>query len=215
MTTEKAIVLDFLGDVEVYVDFMVEHQITADEFLFCYLLYLDKIHRSENGRLHRRDTAYTPIALMYKYIGGVKKWGINEIRRLVEKNLLVDNNATGTTDPDMMEVTDRFVDAICSTYKDFDEFWDAYPGFTANFKDRKGPDIPLKAVDYDEVEQLYMRRIKNKREHKKMMEVLNWARGKGKVTVNIKNWLSIWKDVREKMLQERDLMTENVGQREA
>jgi hypothetical protein len=174
-------------DYETPVDFCVEHDISIEAFFFAFLLYQDKRElmglplmqhrpkvRGEKGR---------PLAQVYRYHELVRPWANEDIKRLIDKGFLtemppkeeIEHRRMGGSPryfPDYMEVTPKFADAVMATYTRFMEFWDAYPPtmMLAN-----GERASLRAVDRDEVEKLYYRRVLTRAEHERLMEALEWA----------------------------------------
>lgn len=204
-------------EVDELVDFCVEHSLNVEQVFFCYILYLDKI---EGTRWDPQAQSYNQggphIANVYKYIqkpkGGDGRMAFRpeDIEDLEEKEFIVDRNRkkpSGNKEsyPDMYEVTDKFVDAVMSSYTLFDEFWDEYPGFTANFDNpRKGNRIPLKATPKSEVKKIYSEQIKSRQMHSRLMKGLRYAKRQGEITMNIAKWLSAeyWKEYLKEMQEQ-------------
>lgn len=199
-------------DFNRYLNFLVDNVITANQFLLCYLLYLDRKARENNEEIHGSESGYT---LLYKYIHhcGIydkdKETNVafspRDIHNLEVRGFITNNNKKGESFADYLELTDKFMNIFSNSYKDFDQFWDTYPGFIENFVNRSGPLITLKSVVKEELEVLYYKRIKTKIAHKKMMGVLIWAIENNKINMSIKNFIGgeVWKDLESIMNKEK------------
>jgi hypothetical protein len=171
--------------------------ITMEQFMLPYILYLDQREHGENP-LPRGDNA---VAYIYRYSENIRPWPRASIQELVEKGLLKNYNEDESVYPDQLEVTDKFAEAVFATQSDFETFWDSYPAFIDNFNDERKGDIPLKASVKDNVQQLFEDMITSKREFKEMMEALTWAKKHDMIRMNIEKFLGseYWKQLREKM----------------
>lgn len=188
-------------NINTYVNTLKELKITANQFLLCYLLLTDqKVETTQGMKYVPRGNG---IANLYKYASTVKNWTREEIDDLVIKGYMIDTNTyiDGKIYPDYFEVTNKFKNIVFMNVSDFDEFWNTYPAFVANFTNPNGPKIKLKIVDPTELEKEYQRRIKTKAEHKQLMEVLHWAIKNQQINMRIDNFIlsGVWRDMYEEM----------------
>lgn len=202
-----------------YINFLTQHKITANQFLLCYLLYLDR-KETEEGRetgmiANESDRGFT---LLYKYVYNCGKYdkdvGVNiawsvegDIKPLMNKGFII-NNKKNSHLPDYMEVGQEFIDAIFTSESDFEVFWDEYPSFIDNFTDNSGPRIPLKAVLKDEIETLYYKKARSKLQHEEIMRALKWAKKNGRINMNIKNFLGgeVWKGILDEIKEKHTIV---------
>lgn len=172
------------------VDIMVTFDITAKQFLLLFILETDKLE--EKGQIE--GSKGSAIANVYR-LAELEKWSFAEIDDLVEKELLIDNNANPVGSerpayPDFYKVSDKFIGSVMIQMTNFEELWALYPGFCDNFQDYRGPKVPLKAVDYEEVERLYMRSVHTKAKHTVVMKILQWAIDTTQVNMSIQKYVS-------------------------
>ncbi len=183
-------------DVTQIISVMSKFQISPKQFFLLFILECD---RREAKSQITGDTPKKAIQNIYRFSETIDRWTKEEVKDLVEKGLLLDHNAPDgkrSEYPDNYEITCVFENAIFSTVSDFDEFWAVYPGFVDNFTDYTKPMIPLKAVDQEEVEHLYRKKVKTHQLHKQVIEALEWA-----VDENLIN-MRIDKYVRSKMWEQ-------------
>jgi len=181
--------IDGLSPTEM-VDIMVRFDITAKQFLLLLILETDKLE----GRGQIEGTKVSAIANVYR-LAEREKWSFEEIDDLVAKGLIVDHTPTGpaaerSSYPDCYQVSDLFIGSVMTQMTNFEEFWSLYPGFCDNFQDFRGPKVPLKAVDYEEVEKLYMKYVHTKAKHTVVMKVLQWAIDTSQVNMSIQKYVS-------------------------
>jgi len=190
-----------ISDTKRLIEFLGEHDMSPSQFMFCWILYLDK-QEHEGQTLPSEGKA---IANIYRYIELVGEWTYAEIDDLVERGYLHgEEDSKGFYYPDQMEVTEKFVDAVFVSMEDFEKFMNAYPSFTENFSDPRKGDIPLKAVDMEKVERIFNLKVQTKVEFKRLMKALEWAKERDEIKMNILNYISgeIWKAHLEKMQEE-------------
>ena len=137
---------------------------------------------------------------MSSYHENVKEWDNGEIGRLIEKGFLkevppeeeIKHRKTGGSPryfPDYMEVTAKFADAVMATKSRFDEFWEAYPAQFVRC-DNPAHNLPLKAVDKKEIEELYFKRVRTRTEHDDVMTAIRWAVSQCRVNMDIKSYVA-------------------------
>lgn len=191
-------------DVDEYVHTLCEMNLTANQFLLCYLLYSDE---KIEGHFSKGKNN-SPIANLYKYASnnkGAIKWTKEEIRDICDKGYLKDPHyKSKDTLPDDLVVTEKFKEKIFIRSNHFKEFWEAYPMLVPNFVNVRGPSIKLKVCDPEKLEEYYLKKIRSKALHRKIMEILKWAVENEKLNVNIVNFVKSeqWKAFEQEMEQE-------------
>lgn len=186
-----------ISDTQRMIEFMGEHNMNPNQFMLCWILYLDKKeHKGEN-----LPTEGSAIANVYRFAEEVGPWPDAEIKDLVERGYLVYRGSGKDYYPDQMRVTRKFSEAVFASVDDFEHFVQAYPSFVENFNDPRKEDIPLKAVDMEKVERIFNQRVKTKAEFERLMKALEWGKENDKIKMNILNYVSgeIWKSHLEKM----------------
>lgn len=174
-------------DVNQYVHVLCTMNITANQFLLCYLLYTDQ---KVDNKYVRKGVA---IANLYKYASFNKRslaWTKEEVRDLVDKGYLVDPHyRKDDTLPDLLVVTDKFIELVFAKTDRFEEFWEAYPKLIDNFRSANGPKIKLKVCDKDKMKEIYLTKVKSKTLHNKIMEVVRWGKASEKLNVSLENFI--------------------------
>jgi len=173
------------------VDIMIRFQITAKQFLLLFILETDRLE--ERGHIIGSKGSDS-IQNVYRIASHLnEKWTFDEIDDLIDKGLIVDHSSkigSRSSLPDNYVVTDLFTASIIADMTNFEEFWELYPGFCDNFQDFRGPKVPLKAVDYEEVERMYMKYVRTKPKHTLVMNVLQWAIDTGQVNMSIQKYVA-------------------------
>lgn len=157
-------------DLDKYIHLLCELEISANQFLLCYLHYTDE---REDGELIRKGSS---MSNLYRYAENAEPWDKKEVRDLVDKGYLEDPHYDkDRTYPDYLKVTDKFVEKIIAKKDNFKELWDLYPDTMPNFEPGQG-DIKLKLVsDYEELRKIYLKKVRSKTKHKKILGLLKWA----------------------------------------
>jgi len=171
------------------VSLLIECDISLNQLMLLWLLYTDR--EESGGKLVSDGPA---IANLYRYAEKVTTWSFDEIDDLVKKGWMVDRNKTGADGkrqayPDHYQVTDEFIDKVFVSGDRFEQFWESYPSFVENFDGPRGPMIPLKATVMEEVEVLYKKRVRTIAKHKQVMEILDWAKKRGLINMNIAKYV--------------------------
>lgn len=175
------------------VDFLSEHGITAEQYMYCLLLYYDKKY----SRIPGSHKVSRPLSKLYKYHNNVKKFNRDDLTQLEEKGFI---RKTGRlVIPDHMEVTGKFEKAYLGDSLKFDQFKDAYPDSVPNFSHPSGPNIMLKLMNNaTELEKLYNRYVKTNKVHDRIIEAVIWGKQAGVINmsiekfVNSKAWETLW-----------------------
>lgn len=190
-----------IENVNEYVDFLIKHDITQDQFLLCYLLYTDSQKQLPDGRRvyigKSNKTKERPIAKMYEYIDHIQRnrnrsaWTAHDVDVLIDRGFLRQPaNVDKVKSPDLLILEDKFIDAIFTTDDEFEIFWNTYPGIIENFKIPNGKMIKLKAVDKDELRKSFKKIVTTKNQFEFLMENLQWAIDNNIINMNIKNYLT-------------------------
>lgn len=202
----------FIQNLTAHVAFLSENQITAEQHLLLYCLYLDRLETKEQGRWFVEATGKgRPISNLYVY-HSLRKWTPAEIDDLADKGFLVNKNAKGRYFPDNLEVTDKFIDALFARRKEFYEFLELYPAFTDSFHANDNRKVPLKMVGEEEIFLSFVRNVNTKAEHSRMMRALQWAVENNQISVKITNFLDshYWTSL-ETLMDEQDEETNSRG----
>jgi hypothetical protein len=176
-----------------YIAVLTHFKINANQFLLCYLLYVDE---KENGSFNKNAK---PIANLWKYTTQAVPWKKTEINDLVEKGLLKDANDHQTSNPDLLEVTDKFKTHVFIHADAFDQLFEAYPTLIDNFNNPNGPKIKLKVCKIGELKKLYLSKVKSKTKHKHIMSLIEWAKENDEINFNFDNFIrgELWRTLQE------------------
>lgn len=190
-------------DVPRVVRFCSKNKMSFEQFMLCYLIHLYRKEERTGERIYPEDTK-SPNSVHSKileYVESVRPWTDNEIDYLIEKGYLIDKSPKKDRYPDNFEVTEKFSKLIFTSFENFETFWETFPGMITNFKDARLPKIPLKAVDKEEIEVLFYKKIANPVTFQRLITATAWAKSKGLISVNIKNWLigEVWKEYEKQM----------------
>lgn len=219
LTTLNIAMITDLDDMFIVLE---EFDITMEQFMLPYILFLDQREYGENP-LPRGNQA---VAYIYRYSENVRPWPRKSIYDMVEKGLLKNYNESETVYPDNLEVTDKFAEAVFATVSDFEQFWQTYPAFTEKHSDSRRSDtpgastpkgsisaggtsegdisesyIPLKACMKSEVQNLFEDHVQTTQDFEELMEALMWANKRDMVQMSIEKFLKAeyWKQIREVM----------------
>jgi len=172
-------------DIERYIEFIVKHKMTQEQFTFLYLLYYSTI---DEKKAH---------ALVKKYKGwiGVDKMLSDSAREdLIAKELI---KRTDHTDKfGSFVIMDKFLEAFVDLEHAARESWNLYPGFSKN----NGVLYTLKSFDFERYKRLYGQAINlSYYEHKEVMLDLQYGKTNGLLTYKIENFVKGkgWLDLRE------------------
>ena len=191
-----------------YVKILEELNITANQFLLCYLLFADE--KNEKGEYPKKGKA---IANLYRYAGSTP-WTKEEIRDLEEKGYVTDPYADkNKTNPDLLDLTDKFKEFVLIQGSHFDELYKTFPTLIDNFRNPNGPKIKLKVCDKYELKKLYKKRVRSKVKHKRVMEILKWAIENDEINFNFENFIKgeMWEDLEEVKEGKKDSISSNMS----
>ena len=182
-------------NLDKYINTLTEFQISANQFLLCYLLFVDE--RQSNGEFKKKGRG---IAYLYKYATKAQPWTSTEVEDLVKKNLVINNKPNAEKKyPDHLELTDRFKEFVLVTDSNFKQLWDKFPSYIDNFKDKNGPRIKLKMCDREVLKKVYKRKVKSQAKHEHIMELLDWALEHDEINFNFENFVrgEVWDTLEE------------------
>lgn len=171
----------FIND-EKYFKFLINNNMTAEQFLFCYALStIDRNHKFIN-----------------RYVSEVNSLTDQEFNDLVERGYMLDFNADGHKYHDSLVVTDKFKESIIVDEEDaFNELWKTYPmrlqqGINGNYPMAKTTEMGKEAL-----QRKYAKYISSDmQKHLRVMEVLKWFKERQKITVGIEKFVKnqLWED---------------------
>jgi hypothetical protein len=171
-----------LNNPSEFVKVLALKKVTADQFLFLYLI-------------HTND-----YASLYRYINEVRKFKKEEIQDLEDRGYVINLGHNGTYADNFM-VTDKFLSGILlsDVNEAAQEFWDRYPSF-AFFNGKRAP---LKSCDKEKLFKLYADKVKYLlSEHSRILEALDYAVRNDLAQMSIVKWVASeqWIEV-EKVFQ--------------
>lgn len=178
-----------------YVDLLCGLNITANQFLLCHLLY-DDYQEDVVGARKKVSITY-----LYRYLKDSKRvWKRDEIDDLIERGYLIDNSR-GKMSPDMLEVTEKFINQVYASLGRFKEFWDSYPKTMPAIQG--GGHIKLKACDPDELQEVYDKIVKTNKLHNEILDLVKWADKNNQLNIGIEKFVKsrMWETLAE--LKER------------
>lgn len=174
-------------DIERYVEFIVKHKMTQEQFTFLYLLYYSTIDKKKAHELVKK----------YKGWIGVDKMLSDSAREdLITKELI---KRTDHTDKfGSFVIADKFLEAFVDLEQAARESWNLYPGF---FKeDANAPTYTLKSFDFERYKRLYSKAINlSYYEHKEVMLDLKYGKENRLLKYKIENFVKGqgWLDIRQ------------------
>lgn len=171
-------------DTDKYLEILGKTGLTADEFLLCYLIHLNRMD------------------LIYRYVDEVRPFRKEEVERLIEKGYIFDNNPYRDTRParypEHYIATSTFSEIVfINTGEAFDELWEAYPVWLT-FDD--GKKVPGRSGDSLELEKVYAQLIRNNvLKHREVMEMLEYAKKNKLITMGIEKWIKSrqWESIKK------------------
>lgn len=176
-------------EIEGYIEYLVKHKMTPNQFLFLYL----------------RHTLDTDI--LEKYIEGVRAWKREEIYELVNRGYLDNVNSEGEDNSEAFFVTPKFVQEMFVELEEAGEqLWEAYPPFF--FID--GRRCAARTCDKEWLEKTYGKRIKqNRGKHEKILRLVKKLKAENKISMGIEKfvtseqWDSYWAAEKENIVDKQ------------
>jgi hypothetical protein len=156
-------------ELEGYLEYLVKHKITPNQFLFLYL------------RAHR------DVATADYYIQNVKAWKREEIQDLVKRGYIDDVNSPGEEYVHAYFATNKFTQEMWISLDEAgDELWETYPPFF--FID--GKRCAARTCDKELHAKIYLKRIKNNRaKHEKIIELLKKLKKENRIQMGIEKFI--------------------------
>lgn len=163
-------------NTENYVSFLIEHNLTQEQFL---LLILLKERRLDLIKLYK-EKFQIENSLISKYF----------INDLIKKEFLVKIN-------EQLFVGEKFLEIFINDYQAALEIYELYPSFiTLN----TGVQVPLKTMDINVFKEIYALKINNDlKEHFKVIEDLKYGIENNLITIGINKFITseFWKSLRK------------------
>lgn len=161
-------------NTEEYINFLIKHDITANQFLLAYLLNM------ENGAV-----------VLYKYMEEGQGWTMEEVDDLVAKGFIFSTNHTKSGQDDYY--LDRYL--ATSTFKNlvfiecdeaFEEILEMYPTFIIV----EGKKYSTKGGPIEKLSKTYNRLIHgNMKTHEKVKEALNYGIDNHLINMGMTKWV--------------------------
>lgn len=159
-----------MQDMKEYTSFLCKFKITPNQL---YFLKLTETEDWEN---------------MYKYTETNARFTIHEIKDLIKKKYLINNNITEKFEADNFIVTDKYNKLLKTSPNSIlgEEFWELYPSFFW-INEKK---IPTKSTDKEVFILNYVKKIKNKTIHKRIINALVYAISRNQISMGILKWFN-------------------------
>lgn len=174
--------MGILENEKEYVDFLVKNKLSTNQFLLLYLLYTERMCKSQG------KTTYTKVGNIYKWIAEGKAWNHEEVEELIKLNYVIGFPINGKYQIDQLILTEKFFDLMFIDTEDaFNEILDLYP-------DRmiiNNQTTFTKAGDLSKVADNYAKLIRNNlSKHEEMKKLVKYAAERGLCKYKIENFLS-------------------------
>lgn len=167
---------------EKYLKYLINHNLSASQFLFCYLLATKEWNQK----------------FLIRYTKEVEILPTDDIEELIERGYLHNFNRAGEYYDDLLAPTDMFKDSLFIDADDaFEQLWKTYPMHLQSLIN--GTRVLAKTTNLgkDNLKIKYVKAIgKDLQKHQLVMEALTWAISKEKVNVGIEKFIlnHIWDD---------------------
>jgi hypothetical protein len=178
-----------IDDVNAYVDFMVKHKISTNQFLLLQLLHEETMFKEVKSNSLR----FKKIGNIYKWSKEGKGWTEQEIEDLIAKDYLFgikskQTNGTITYSIDQLILTQKFSDIMfVNSNFAFEEILDIYPD---TFQ-IQGQTVFTKSGDLDKVQQNYFKLIRgNTVKHEEIKYIITYAKERGLCNYKLENFLT-------------------------
>jgi hypothetical protein len=181
-----------IDNVNEYVDFLVKHKLSTNEFLLLQLLHEESMFKE----LGSNALKFKKIGNIYKWNSEGKGWSKDEVQNLIDKDYLfgikskqiINGKEEYTYAIDQLILTQKFSDImfINSNFA-FDEILELYPD-TFNIQTQT---VFTKSGDLDKVQQNYHKLIKgNILKHEEIKQIIIYAKERGLCNYKLENFLS-------------------------
>lgn len=189
--------------IEADVDFLVEHEMSFEQYALCYFLHEDEKQIVNGKRIYPENGP--AIANIYKYFHHVRKWKAADIEDLINRGYL--KSSGEKLSPDLLEVTDKFKKAVFEDKTKFEQLWDIYPNYLS-FGPGK-PKATLKACDRDQMSNYYDKIVRTKKKHRYILEITKWARKHDMLKMALEKYVrsKYWEILEEDFEQDNQIDT--------
>ena len=194
-------------DLQRYMKYLIEHELTERQFLFCYC----------TQKAYKDQSIYRVMGDFTKALGvmqdGRKRFMLDTERTDLITKGYITCEGDGTK-ASHYHVTDKWLDEFVTEYEAGQQLIAAYPSFIQI----NGVNVPLKTTDRAVIRSTYTDRIHgDRRKHERVIEALEYGVKHGLVNMNLEKFVlsEFWEDLIEKMVQEhhtttrRDVVNEN------
>jgi hypothetical protein len=174
-----------LYEINDLVDFLSDHQITANQFMYCLLLYHDKKY----SRIPGSSKISRPISQLFKYHNNVKNFTRGDLEDLVDKGFVISKDNKFV--PDLLDISDKFVKLYLGPKYKLDQLLEVYPTWVTNFDHPGKHKINLKIMsDYESLVQRYNKLIKTDKMHNRVIELVEWANNENQINLGIEKFVA-------------------------
>jgi hypothetical protein len=167
------------------VDVLLKHKLTANQFIFLYLKYINQDER------------------LYRYLETTRPLSQGEINDLEEKGLILNiNQSANDYWADGFIVSKKFIKALFPGHSQAEEFWDIYPAFHVENQRQ----IPLKGILKETFLNEYAELVSSENYlHDRIMRALRFQKGQQIINLRIDKWLlmKMWERVEAEIEQIR------------
>lgn len=177
--------------IEVDFDFLVEHEMTLEQYMTCYILQEDKDRA-------RKAKGYLPLTTLYRYTETIKPLDKDEMADLIDRGYLTQTGQRLI--PDMLEVTDKFKREVFNSWTNFEQLFNVYPN-RIDLGPGRGS-ASLKSLDkpMEEMGQYYEKIVRTKSKHQRILEITEWAKNNGLINMGIQKFVyqRFWTQLQDK-----------------
>lgn len=167
------------------VNFLDKHKISAEQFMYCLLLYNDKRH----NRIQGTSKISRPLSQLYKYHTNIRPFPKKDLLDLIDKKLVESNGKVLV--PDALDVTDKFIKEYLGDKFKFDELYQDYPSTVANFNHPGGTRIPLKTMkNYTDTKNTYNSFVRTYKLHERIIDVVKWGKDSDNINMSLERFVS-------------------------
>ncbi len=185
-----------------YLDVLIQKRISPNQGLFLHFLLAGD------------------IANMIRYAEENQPFAFAELEELEDRGYIVYQGPRNRKQfySDYFVVTSEFTDGLPLLDQDAgQEFWNQYPGFFNLFLKDEVRRVPAKTCDQDQLIKDYLVKIRyNKTTHAHVLEILQWAKDTGKITMGIRKWVDSrqWDTLFEERAESLPDLVERYGESE-
>jgi hypothetical protein len=173
--------MNILDDVTEYVNFLVKHKLSTNQFLLLYLLFTEKMVKDGNGKLK-----YTQGGSIYKWVAEGKGWTSAEVDDLYQKGYVIPVQK-GSYQPDQLILMPKFSELMfIDMDMAFEEILEVYPDTIMV----QGDSFLTKTGDLEKVAQEYRKIIKGSLKlHEEVKQLIIFAKERKLIKSKLENFL--------------------------